>query len=275
MILQHLFSRWDKVSQQVKDASDILLLADYDGTITPIVGRPDLAKISGDMRQLLEALANQPHIHLAIVSGRALADLREKVGVGNIIYVGNHGLEIEGCGINYTNPIAEELQSVIQNVYNALSQALESIKGVIVEDKGLCISVHFRQVTESKVEKVRKTFESIVRGVPASSKIRVTTGKKIYEVRPAVDWDKGKAVKFLIEWCIKIDNKSRLLPIYLGDDLTDEDAFKVIAKYRSGISVFVGERHDTAARYFLESSAEVNKFLNLLLDRSRGASGEH
>jgi trehalose-phosphatase len=274
MILQHLFSRWGEISQQVEDASVILLFADYDGTLTPIVEKPDLAKISDDMRQLLEALASQSRIHLAIVSGRALADLRGKVGVGNIIYVGNHGLEIEGCGISFINPVAEELRPIIHNIHYVLSQALEPIKGVLVEDKGLSLSVHFRQVTESKVEMVRKTFEYVVNSVQASSKIRVTTGKKIYEVRPAVDWDKGKAIKFLMEWCIKTDSKNRLLPIYLGDDLTDEDAFKVIANYRSGISVFVGERHDTAARYFLESSAEVTKFLNLLLDWSKGASGE-
>ncbi len=270
MILEHLLSAWSNITRQLKDASHILLLTDYDGTLTPIVERPELANLSEETRRLLEALAHQPKLTVAIISGRALADLRNRVKIDGIIYAGNHGLEIEGGGIRFVNPLAEESRPILRTIHYVLSQAVRAIKGVLVEDKGLSLSVHYRQVAESETGEVKGILEQIVGGARAVRKVRVTTGKKVYEVSPAVDWDKGKAVKLLMKKYGKGGRRSGLLPIYLGDDLADEDAFRVIEEYGNGISVFVGEAgQDIVARYFVESPAEVTNFLGMLLDYSR------
>lgn len=268
--MEHLLSAWPKVAEQLRSARHILLLLDYDGTLTPIVERPELANLPKSARQLLQALARQRRFKLGVISGRALADLKAKVGISNIVYAGNHGLEIEGPGITFVNPLAEEFRPVLRLMHYVLSQALGAIKGVLVEDKGLTLSVHYRQVAADKSTEVKSIFNRIAQGAATLGKIRITSGKKVYEIRPAVAWDKGKAVKMLMKKYGKGGRKSGLLPIYIGDDVTDEDGFKVIENYGSGISVFIGQQErQSSARYFLESPTEVARFLEILLEQAR------
>jgi trehalose 6-phosphate phosphatase len=268
--LEHLLLAWPKVVKQLRDANRILLLLDYDGTLTPIVQRPELADLPHSVRRLLEVLVRQRRLTLAIISGRALVDIRDKVGIGNIFYAGNHGLEIEGPGISFVSPLAGEFKPVLRRLYRELSRALGAIKGVLVEDKGLTLSVHYRQVAGDKSKEVKDIFERITGNAAGSGRIRITSGKKVYEIRPAVAWDKGKAVRVLIEKCGGGEQKGEPLPVYIGDDLTDEDAFRVIENYGSGISVFVGEGDSpSSARYFLQSTDEVARFLGLLLEEAR------
>ena len=264
---------WSEVVGQLQSAQHILFLTDYDGTLTPIVERPELANLPDSTRRLLRALVRQRHVTVGIISGRALVDLRNRVAISGIIYAGNHGLEIEGPGVTFVNPLAEEMRPILRIMHQVLSRALRSIRGVVVEDKGLTLSVHYRLVEVGKTEEVKSLFERIVGGARALGKVRITSGKKVYEVRPAVDWDKGKAIRLLMKKYGRGGRTSGLLPVYLGDDLTDEDGFRAIEKYGSGISVFVGEANrDTAARYFLRSPAEVEKFLSTLLEHARRGS---
>lgn len=268
--MEHLLSAWPEVAKQLRSARHVLLLLDYDGTLTPIVERPELADLPEGVRQLLEALARQRRLILAIISGRALVDIKEKVGISGIVYAGNHGLEIEGPQISFVSPLAEEFKPVLRRLHYQLSQALGAVKGVLVEDKGLTLSVHYRQVADDKGEEVRSIFERITGDAAVSGKIRITSGKKVYEIRPAVAWDKGKVVKILMEKRGGGERKSEPLPIYIGDDLTDEDAFRAIENYGGGISVFVGGGDSpSSARYFLQSPEEVAKFLSLLLEETR------
>jgi len=268
--LEHLLSAWREVIKQFRSARYILLLLDYDGTLTPIVEKPELANLPEETRQLLRALGRERPFTVGVISGRALTDLKDKVRIGGIIYAGNHGLEIEGPGISFVNPLAEEFRPILRLIHYVLTRALGAIKGVLVEDKGLTLSVHYRQVAADKSTEVKSIFDRIAQGAATLGKIRITSGKKVYEIRPAVAWDKGKAVKMLMKKYGKGGRKSRLLPIYIGDDVTDEDGFKVIENYGSGISVFVGERdHRSSARYFLESPTEVARFLSILLEQAR------
>jgi trehalose 6-phosphate phosphatase len=263
--LQHLFSVWQDLTKRLKAASRVLLLCDYDGTLTPIVDRPELANLPEKTRQLLQALVRQSRFTVGIISGRALADLRQRVGLGNIIYAGNHGLEIEGPGISLVVPLAEEMRPAFRLMNQVLNKALTPIKGVHVEDKGLTISVHYRMVEESKSEEMNNIFERVIATARSLGKVTITSGKKVYEVRPAVKWDKGEAIALLIDKYGKTKTKKEVLPIYLGDDQTDEDGFNVIEKH-GGISVFVGEEPgDSAARYYLKAPAEVEQFLGRLL----------
>jgi trehalose-phosphatase len=201
-----------------------------------------MAIISEDTRELLQSLAQEQHFTVGIISGRALADLKDKVNLPGIIYAGNHGFEIEGPGLNFVNPIVDEVKPFFRVIRRLLTMTAGSIKGVMVEDKGITLSVHYRQADEEKVKDVENLVKHAIQG-PASAIFKITTGKKVYEVRPAVSWDKGKAIRLLMKKYGKGGRLSGLLPIYLGDDLTDEDAFKMIEKYGNGITVYVGRNN--------------------------------
>ncbi|MFC2004431.1 trehalose-phosphatase, partial [Chloroflexota bacterium] len=183
-----------------------------------------------------------------------------------IYYAGNHGLEIEGPGFRFTNPAARAAQAVIKDLVRQLSARLGNIEGVIVEDKGLSLSVHYRLVKKGDENVVAEVIHQITSPWLSEGKIRVTTGKKVWEIRPPIDWHKGKAVE-RIRNKIKVLLKCRqLLTIYLGDDTTDEDAFRTI-HHPQGWSIFVGQENPSSnADYFLNSTSEVETFLSRLLE---------
>jgi trehalose-phosphatase len=274
--LEHLLSVWPKVAQQLRRARRIILLTDYDGTLTPIVERPELAFLAESTRQLLRTLSRRHNSTVGVISGRALADLKNRVGISGLIYAGNHGLEIEGPGIRFVSPVAEELRPILRILHYVLSRALSTIRGVLVENKGLSLSVHYRLVDRHKTSEVENIVRRVVGVAEANGKARITSGKKVFEVRPAVNWDKGKAIKLLMKRYGKGGRRSGLMPIYLGDDLTDEDGFRVIEAYGNGISILVGNpTFDSAARYFLKSPGEVAIFLETLLGEERESSREY
>lgn len=261
--MEHLVAAWAKVSRQLKEARHILLLCDYDGTLTPIVERPEMAELSEKARELLDTLTGSPKFTVGVMSGRSLSDLKDKVRVNNIVYAGNHGMEMEGPGLRYVNPAAEELRPVLRLIRQVLSRALATIPGALVEDKGLTLSVHYRMVAPERVAEVKSAVEQVVGTAQAAGKVRLTAGKMVYEIRPAVEWDKGKALKLLIEKYGRRDKTAAV--VYLGDDRTDEDAFKAVEEYGNGVSVFVGEeKAESCARYFLRSPAEVISLLGEL-----------
>jgi trehalose 6-phosphate phosphatase len=262
--MQYLFDAWDEVSRCLEAADHILFLSDFDGTLTPIVDRPELTVLSQETAGLLRKLVKDRRYTVGIISGRALADLKERVDVEGIIYSGNHGLEIEGLDTGFLEPFAEEIRPFFQLLSQILTTTLKGIKGVLVENKGLTLSVHYRSVADAEQPLVRDKFNKIIDPLQVMGNIRITRGKKVYEIRPPINWDKGKAVALLIAKLRETKKKDGLLPLYLGDDLTDEDAFKVVMDY-NGISIFIGEEHiKSGARYFLSSPDEVVELLKIL-----------
>lgn len=263
--MEYLFSAWQEVSRQLTAASRIALFSDYDGTLAPIVERPELAEMPSGTRESLKKLAQRSHYSIGIVSGRALSDLRDRVGIKGIIYAGNHGLEIEGPGIRFVDPVAEEIRPLLNLMGRVLTNAMKTIKGATVEDKGLTLSVHYRMADIHEESRVKNTFDNTVATAHSLGKIRVTRGKKVFEVRPPVDWDKGRAIAFLLDAYARQSGKGLVLPIFLGDDATDEDGFRVL-KERNGISIYVGPGGaSSSAMYFLRSPNEVETFLGRLL----------
>ncbi|OGO01215.1 MAG: trehalose-phosphatase [Chloroflexi bacterium RBG_13_53_26] len=264
--MEHLLVDWQQVAARVTSARHILIVSDFDGTLVPIAGRPGEAILPERTKELLQALAKKPNIVIGIVSGRALDDLRNKVGIEGITYAGNHGLEIEGPEVVFVNPLAEQTRFTMQRLYRVLSRALSGIGGVVIEDKRLTLSVHYRLVDEEKAGLVENLFSQIVDKMQAAGRIRTTYGKKVLEVRPAVDWDKGKAISLILDSQVNVSGEGGFLPIFMGDDVTDEDGFAAIED-RGGISVFVGnEKDNSAAQYFVESPAEVQQLLGQLLN---------
>ncbi len=255
----------------MKQAKHILLFSDYDGTLTPIVERPELADIPESTRRLLQALLTQRRLTIGIISGRALADLKDKVNIAGLIYAGNHGYEIEGPGLSFVNPLADEIRPFFRIISRLLSLGLETTRGVFVENKGLTLSVHYRQMPDKHTQDMKEAIRKIMDDNRFTRKLKMTSGKKVYEFRPDIDWDKGKAIKLLMDKFGRTNGKTQeLLPIYLGDDVTDEDGFSAIGEFSNGIAIRIGNGvRKTSAQYYLKTPDEVNEFLRLFLEYSR------
>jgi trehalose 6-phosphate phosphatase len=240
-----------------------VLLLDYDGTLTPIVPHPDAARLSPTMQTVLRALCTHPRYRVGIVSGRALADLQALLTGNGFYLAGNHGLEIEGPEGRYLYPEAQALRPRIHALTQALRCDLAGIPGVLIEDKGVTLSVHYRRVPAAHVPMLKERVR--VRAGPAveAKMLTIRTGKAILEVRPHVPWDKGEAVRWIVERLRQEKPIVNVLALYLGDDETDEDAFRVLTS--TGIGIVVGGgRDDSAAAYYVESVEEVERFLTIL-----------
>jgi len=256
--MKHLFSCWEAIAYKFKSAKHNFLLFDYDGTLTPIVKRPESAHLSPQTRDCLQELASNPSLTLGIISGRALNDLRSKVDIANALYVGNHGLEIEGHNISFVSPQAIQAMPLLHSLGQDISLALAGIEGVWIEDKRLTLSLHYRLVPEAQCSRLNEIFNEITKESLAYDRIRVTSNKKTYDIRPPVNWDKGKAIEFINK---RLFPNDKVFMLFAGDDKTDYDAFNVV-NTAQGISVFVGNTNiESPACYFLQSPDEVHKLL--------------
>lgn len=238
------------------DLSKAVIFFDYDGTLTPIVARPSEAKLSESMRTNLRKLAVKYPV--AIVSGRGLEEIQKFVGLKEIYYAGSHGMEITGPeGVRKTDPIAEEALPLLNEKEERVRELLTEYEGAELEKKRFSFAVHYRNVKESQQDAFKKRVEKI----GAHTKLKWRYGKKVLELQPAIDWDKGKAVLWLLEQT-DVENP---YTIYIGDDLTDEDAFEAIGK--RGLSIVIADEHrETAAGYRLDSVEEVGRFIEKLLE---------
>ncbi len=263
--MRHLLSAWEDVAFILKAAEHILLLSDFDGTLAPLAQKPKDVHLPKRTRHHLATLARTPSYTVGVISGRALREVEGMVNIADIFYAGNHGLEIKGPGLSFVHPEAQKLAPALDEANRELQKALWDIPGILVQNKGLSLSVHYRRVQVEKVGRVREVVHHVL-GMPHfSSVLRLTEGKKIYEVRPSVEWDKGKAVDVLLDHCITSKGIKTVLPIFLGDDSTDEDGFRTVGM-RDGISVVIDEEErETTANYSLRSLREVQQWLGLLV----------
>jgi trehalose-phosphatase len=226
---------------------------DYDGTLTPIVARPELATLSAAMTVVLRDLAARCPV--AILSGRDLVNLQGMVTLDGLVYAGSHGFDVdapEELGGRVRR--GEDFVDVLAAARARLKEAVTSIGGAWVEDKAFAVTLHFRQVAPEDVPAVEAAFSTVAEAFPD---LRRTGGKKVLELRPNIEWDKGRALLMLLE---RIDRSGAHFPLFLGDDETDEDAFRAVAD--SGTGIRVGGPHvDSAAEYFLADADEVATFL--------------
>lgn len=256
--MPHLLHVWPAVSRRIQQSSRTLLAFDFDGTLTPIVDLPDAAALAPEVRATLESLSRQERYVTGIVSGRSLADIRSRVDVPGLFYAGNHGLEMAGPGLEFVHPGAERLRDTQTELYHQLSSNLADLPGVLVENKGLTLSVHYRMASE-RADEVEARFNRTVAPFAHTGGVRTTKGKMVLEVRPSLSWGKGEAIARL--WEVYPDLP---LTIFFGDDVTDEDGFAVV-QAAGGIAVFVGEgRAPTQALHRLDSPGEVAEALRLL-----------
>jgi len=235
-----------------------LLLFDFDGTLAPIRPRPGQARLPAATRRVLQRLAAQADTQVGIVSGRSLEDVRQRVGLPGLLYVGNHGLEIWRSHQRWVHPQALRLSPLIDQICGRLMTAFAEIPGVEIENKNLTASVHVRRVRPALVPRVARLTQTVTKDVAGSRKVFIRPGKKIFDIRPSVDWHKGSAVNQLLKAAPRAT-----LVLYAGDDLTDEDVFRSLPLPH--LTIRIGRTGTTHARARL-SAEDVYRLL-LRLER--------
>ncbi|MFQ5665487.1 MAG: trehalose-phosphatase [Candidatus Binatia bacterium] len=236
----------------------VAVFLDYDGTLTPIVERAQFAVLSENMKRTVRDLAGRCMV--AIVSGRDRVDVEQMVRLDSVFYAGSHGFDISGPGgCRMEHEEGARYVPILRQAETELRQRLQDIEGVIVESKKFAVAVHYRLICDEDLHTVEEVVDTVAASRPT---LRKTGGKKVFELRPRLDWDKGQAVRWLLE-ALGMTGPG-VLSMYLGDDLTDEDAFAALAEHGIGIVVETGRR-PTHAHYKLRDPAEVEIFLGRLV----------
>lgn len=251
----------DKILE-IFDKGEPAIFLDYDGTLTPIVDDPGKAFLPLSVKKTLEALVR--YYRVAVISGRALGDVQNRVGITGIIYVGSHGFEISWPGSGGTIfRKGEAFLPALDRAEQMLRERLESVPGALVERKTFSIAVHYRKVDVDKITDVTKVVDAVASENP---KLRKSQGKMVYELQPDMDWHKGKALFHILDSLN--DDPTHIIPLYIGDDTTDEDAFEAVKRRGFGI-VVMDKPRATKADYKLRDTNEVETFLKMLIASKR------
>jgi len=249
----YFFSK-DYLSSFLRAKRKVALFLDFDGTLVPIQKNPDQCILSYKIKKQLELLRDSKNCYLIILSGRSLSDIKQKVGIKRIYYGGNHGLDISGSNVRFTHPKAIFAKPIINHIRQQLQKEIEDIDGAWIEDKKFTLSLHFRYVKTEDIPRIKKVFYNVVNKYSEKKLLAVIKGKKVLELVPDVSWDKGKAVLWILQRL-----KDKYLPVYVGDDHTDETAFKSLRK--KGITIRVGKSKSTFAEYYLKGNWEISRLL--------------
>ena len=245
----------ETVADHLEGARGLLVALDFDGTLAPVTDDPKAAELPDETRAILEAMVERDDVLVAVVSGRALSDLRDRVDVAGVHYIGNHGFEHAVDGEIEVLPSGDAGSVPIDDAREEIERRLADVPGAHVEDKNLTATVHYRKTPAEQVDAVRDVVEDVV---AQSDGLKTTDGKEIVEVRPTIEWDKGHAVEWLAE-----DLPDGWQTVYIGDDTTDEDVFAVLTE--DDLGVVVGE-HDSAASHRVTEQTEVRTLLTWLTD---------
>ena len=241
---------WAEFLEQLRNCTAALFL-DYDGTLVDIVDEPGQAELSNDQRHALERVAAVCPV--AILTGRTLDDIRQRVAIPQLTYAAVHGYEIAIGESGKHLVYAADIAPVMNQIAAQLRARLDGVPDIMIENKRFAIAVHYRKAP-AYAETVRDAIEHIIRD---HSSLSVIAGKCIVEIRPNRPWNKGYA----LQWIMEASGLHSVLPVVIGDDTTDEDAFAVVAE--SGIAIAVGETAaQSSARYSVDTVADVYAILH-------------
>jgi trehalose 6-phosphate phosphatase len=256
-LMKNVWTVWPSLQKRIQSAKRRLVILDFDGTLAKIAKTPHEVVLKKNTKDYLTVLSQSSRYKLAVVSGRSLKNLKSFFHIKNAIYAGNHGLELAGDKLSLPLQAkkARKLEALVRLLGEKLKEDFSRVPGMLIEDKNYTLSLHYRNVPreyvpffKQEVDRFRKQY--------AHWPLVWKEGKKVWEVRPAVKWDKGNMALYLSK------HFSDALPIVIGDDVTDEDMFRAL-KYR-GITIRVGRSESSLAQYYLKSQKGVQRFLQEL-----------
>jgi trehalose-phosphatase len=242
----------------------VAVFLDYDGTLTPIVARPEDAVISPGMREVVRRLAGRCTV--CVVSGRDRPVVQRLMGIDDLVVAGSHGFDIwSPTGGALEREEGKAFSGLLEHVTGTLRHGAGSVPGALVEPKKSSVAVDYRLVEESERTRIKALVDEILATEPDA--LKVTPGKMVFEIQPRIDWNKGKAVLYLLE-ALDVGHDD-VVPLYIGDDITDEDAFAALRG--RGVGILVADANDpelvgreTQAEYVLRDTEEVARFLDAL-----------
>src|ERR1035437_1011570 len=255
-----------EIEKRLRSAGRLSLFLDFDGTLVPLGPDPSAIRLDPATRETLNRLSCKESIVTTVISGRAIDDLHMRVGVEGVVYAGNHGLQIFGRGMYFVEPTAAARSSELCRMSSALVEKLKPFMGAFVEFKGLTTAIHFRITPEENVQQISTVVRDTIATNPECFQLK--SGSKVLEIVPRTKWNKGAAVR----WINRRLGDGEILSIYIGDDNTDEDAFRELP---DSITVKVGDPAGTLARYQAPDPDAVHDFLLRLTDCELSRSAGH
>ncbi|HUJ31479.1 MAG TPA: trehalose-phosphatase [Candidatus Acidoferrum sp.] len=250
---RHALDSWNEIAGQIRRAPHLALFTDFDGTLVRIRKHPDHVVLPARVRSLLGSIAHAG-VTVGVVSGREVADVRKRVSLTRIWYVGAHGFFIRDPANRAIALVSREERERIRTIKRILTRRLRGVPGLRLEPKEATIAVHYRAAPARSVHLARNVMIGLMKRYPELCSL---PGKKVLGFLPGPRTDKWTAISFILRRERRKSPRGRWLAIFLGDDATDERVFHKM----HGISVAVGKKHRTAARYYLRSPAEVIRFL--------------
>jgi len=248
------------------DGRRLVLFLDYDGTLSHIVEHPEHAVLDEATRSALgRAVARHP---VYVISGRDLDDVRRRVSVDGVYYVGSHGFQMPEAGPGIDPRALEEAARELTAAADELEQWLDYIDGVVIERKKYSFALHYRMVDRDDLKQIHAAAADVLERYGSVTSKR---GKQVVEFVPDIPWDKGQCLQALLARLEETAGGAGLFPVYIGDDVTDEDAFRVL-RPDTGMGILVAEdERDSAAEFRLRDVPAVRAFLEQL-SREEGAS---
>ncbi len=247
------------LADKLKGSNRLQLMIDFDGTLAPLSSKPNTAKLPQANRHLVQLLAEHPDIEVAIISGRSMEDLRRLCPLEGVIYAADHGIRMQlfnqRC-IWFGN--IWKIQETVTNIYKRLRAEVKHLgDGVLVENKPYSVAMHYRMASRAAATEAKELFRKLAPPLNPENDFHFITGSEVLEFRPK-DLHKGIPVRYLID----VARARDALPIFIGDDTTDEDGFEAIQ--HQGMGIKVGHSQTTHATYWIKDQTEVKQLLEWL-----------